>query len=136
MFVPLYSFILKSRLFCAISTLIPLLFFLVTCLLPHIWTCYFYEYTGVECFGCGMTRAFSSLFTGNILNGINYHPFVIPLLVAWFIALITLISPRRIQQKIFNMVEVFEKKTGITIILILLFFLYGAFRMIIQYYFK
>lgn len=45
--------------------------------------CVFYKATGFPCPGCGGTRAFYSLFRGEFLKSIEYHPVVIYGTLAW-----------------------------------------------------
>ncbi|MFY9114657.1 MAG: DUF2752 domain-containing protein [Dethiobacteria bacterium] len=39
--------------------------------------CIFKNLTGIECPGCGMTRAFSSLFHGDIIGAVHHHKLVV-----------------------------------------------------------
>ncbi|TCT16117.1 uncharacterized protein DUF2752 [Natranaerovirga pectinivora] len=55
---------------------------IVTGFLLNISICMFYNTTGIPSPSCGMTRAFISLFKGNIADAFWYHPlFVLPLLL-------------------------------------------------------
>ncbi|TYQ18026.1 UNVERIFIED_CONTAM: uncharacterized protein DUF2752 [Acetivibrio alkalicellulosi] len=41
--------------------------------------CLFLNFTGIPCPSCGMTRAFISLFRGDLAGAFNYHPlFIMP----------------------------------------------------------
>lgn len=42
--------------------------------------CIFYNYTSIPCPACGMTRAFKSLISFNIINAFWYHP-LFPLVI-------------------------------------------------------
>jgi hypothetical protein len=42
--------------------------------------CLFHRLTGLDCPGCGMTRAFVCLMRGDLLGAWQMHPFSIPLL--------------------------------------------------------
>lgn len=46
-------------------------------------TCTFYRATGFPCPGCGGTRAFCSLFRGELWKSIWYHPVVLYGILAW-----------------------------------------------------
>jgi hypothetical protein len=77
-----------------VGILIPLMLFLIpTALLdkyPAI--CIIKNISGIDCLGCGMTRAISSIFHGNLETAIHYNQLVIivfPLLVyIWSIFII------------------------------------------------
>ncbi|MBE6819099.1 MAG: DUF2752 domain-containing protein [Ruminococcaceae bacterium] len=52
-------------------------------LLLHIapYRCPFRTHLGVLCFGCGLTRAFGALFSGQVLKSVRYNPLAIVLLI-------------------------------------------------------
>lgn len=43
--------------------------------------CFFKSTFGVDCPGCGMTRAFFSLIKGNLAESLAYNPGLIPFLI-------------------------------------------------------
>ena len=49
--------------------------------------CFLYEKFGINCWGCGATRAVYSLLSGNILKSLYYNPFILYLIVAdlWYL---------------------------------------------------
>lgn len=47
--------------------------------LPGVSSCTFYNWTGVPCAGCGMTRAFCSISHGEWAAAWAYHPLSYPL---------------------------------------------------------
>ena len=46
-----------------------------------LWPCPFHSITGIECPGCGMTRACIALGRGDIGNALHYHPLSIGLVL-------------------------------------------------------
>jgi hypothetical protein len=48
-------------------------------------TCYFKGFFGIPCPGCGMTRAWISLFNGKILTALYFHP------VFWIVPVIAFV---------------------------------------------
>lgn len=44
--------------------------------------CVFHRLTGMDCPGCGMTRAFLALAHGDVAGAWQWHPFSVPLAVA------------------------------------------------------
>lgn len=43
---------------------------------------------GIPCPGCGMTRAYQALMSGNLSGAFNWHPlFPIPIITIWYAAL-------------------------------------------------
>lgn len=63
-------------------------FFIITGLFVafHI-PCLFYQMTGKECLGCGMTRAYQSFLYGDIRQALTYHPLFwnVPFLCLFFL---------------------------------------------------
>lgn len=51
-------------------------------------SCPYKHYFGIECFGCGMQRAFIELLKGNFIVSIELYPALVPLLLL-FLLLIT-----------------------------------------------
>lgn len=43
--------------------------------------CFFKSTFGIDCPGCGMTRAFFSLLKGNLMESLAYNPGLIPFLI-------------------------------------------------------
>ena len=43
--------------------------------------CFLASTTGLPCPGCGITRAFSSLITGNLRDSLWHHPLLIPAMI-------------------------------------------------------
>ncbi len=71
----------------------PLLFYIAVIVLSHynLLNCVWKTITGHECLGCGITRAFYSLFQGNFKNAYeNNHLIIIiaPLMVVLWIKLL------------------------------------------------
>lgn len=60
--------------------------------------CLFLNLTGVPCPSCGMTRAYISLFRGNITQAFDYHP----LFLAPFVIIIMMQEKIRTNKKLFN----------------------------------
>ncbi len=52
----------------------------VVAALPEL--CLFHRLTGLDCPGCGMTRAFLSLLRGDVPGALHLHPFSLPLFAA------------------------------------------------------
>lgn len=47
----------------------------------HLGKCAFKEFTGMDCPGCGMQRAFIELLKGNVWESLQYYPGLIPMMV-------------------------------------------------------
>ncbi|MBI2722741.1 MAG: DUF2752 domain-containing protein [Bacteroidetes bacterium] len=47
----------------------------------HLFTCSIKNFTGFDCPGCGMQRAFVALLKGDILSSLNFNPSLLPFLL-------------------------------------------------------
>ena len=65
--------------------------------------CLFLNLTGIPCPSCGMTRAYISLFRGNIFQAFYYHP----LFLAPFVIIIMMQEKIRANKKLFNGLVIF-----------------------------
>lgn len=54
-------------------------------------SCYFKEYLGIECPGCGMQRAFFYLLEGNLKESFASNPACTPLIITALILILQLI---------------------------------------------
>src|SRR3954470_21884809 len=52
--------------------------------------CFFKSITGIDCPGCGMTRAFIALLKGDLSGSLHYHPGLIPFLLTLIVLLLQL----------------------------------------------
>ncbi|MEY8337350.1 DUF2752 domain-containing protein [Lachnospiraceae bacterium 62-35] len=80
--------------------------------------------TGFSCPGCGMTRAFWSLFHGNIQAAFSYHPL-------FFLVPVLFYSIYQVEEKEKNSSRLrFMEGKGLLFLCIILFFSVWIFRMI------
>lgn len=56
---------------------------------PNIFTCKIYEKYGIYCPGCGCTRAFVSIFHGEIVESLKYNPTVLYTIIISSIYILT-----------------------------------------------
>ena len=78
----------------------PLLFYIAVIVLSHynLLNCVWKTITGHECIGCGITRAFYSLFKGDLKNAYETNPIIIiiaPLMLILWIKLIIKNTPNK-----------------------------------------
>lgn len=57
----------------------------------HLLPCFYKQYFGIDCPGCGMQRAFIHLLKGNISESIQLYPALIPILFMFFFLVLHLI---------------------------------------------
>lgn len=95
----------------------------VLAILLLIWRCPFYLLFGVPCPGCGITRAYTALLSGNVEEAFSLNPMFLPAGFAFWYMIHRRILPKRPS-------SIVEMAAGIAI-LILLLGSYG-YRMISQ----
>lgn len=74
----IYFSLLTASVVLALATIIYRIFLIDIIPIP---TCPFYQYLGLYCPGCGGTRAFWALSSGDILKSIYYHPILMYFIV-------------------------------------------------------
>ncbi len=95
-----------------------------------LWICPFRAVTSLPCPGCGLTRAASALATGRWAQALQFHPFVPFFGLAWILLFLTVVLPVFAREKVIGWVREFERKTGLTVLLVIAFTAYGLTRMV------
>ena len=86
--------------------------------------------TGVPCPGCGASRACAALVRGDFATAFRLHAFApVFLLIAVLFAVNALLPGAR-RQHISRIVEVIERKTGISTLILAALLVYWAFRLL------
>ena len=131
-FFPIYSFCLITRPLAWFIITFPLVFPVLELLHLNFWPCPLYFYCGIQCPGCGLTRAAIAILQGNLTDAWHFHPFSLFLCGAWGFLLIYQFIPGKLQEKLLSRIERIERITGIAYIFTALFFFYGFLRMVMQ----
>ena len=92
------------------------------------WGCPFHAMTGLDCPGCGMTRALESLALGHIRMAAEFHPFVFPFVALWLLFVVAACMSKRRREAFADLVARIEERTWIVPIGVALFFLFGFGR--------
>ena len=123
---------MRNKVGSALIITLPLFFMLFNISGVFIWKCPFFNFTGVECGGCGMTRGVIAALMGNFQESFSLHPFALPMLLVWIGYITVQILPKNRRLKVIEQVESFEQITGAVYILVALFAIFGIVRLIIQ----
>lgn len=97
------------------------------CDLPT-FTCSFYEVTGVQCPGCGLTRGVSALLRGQWEQALRWHLFSPLALLAMLLILAGSVAPDRLYSRIVLWVSDLERRTCMTQVGFLLLWVYTIVR--------
>jgi len=89
--------------------------------LPQINLCLFYAITGLQCPGCGMTRAFCSISHGQFANAWRLNPFSF---ILYALTVMCLLYPSTINH--------LSEKIAIVFVLTAALTIFGVFRMLIS----
>jgi hypothetical protein len=69
---------------------------LVHWLNEHLLPCFYKQYFGIDCPGCGMQRSLIALLNGNFFESLQLYPALIPMLLMFlFLALHILLKIKR-----------------------------------------
>lgn len=74
--------------------------------------CFFHQWTGVPCPGCGLTRSVLALLRGHVWESVLLHPFGPVALLALAVCLGTSLMPDRWREVVFRWVGAVEQKTA------------------------
>ncbi len=122
------SCFLRSRLAALFVVAGPVAFVAAYELGLIFWGCPFHSMTGLDCPGCGMTRALASLARCDFEGAAMYHPFVFPLAVLWGMFAVAACLPERSREKLAFVVSKIEERTWLVPIGTALFFFFGVAR--------
>ena len=126
--------LMRQRALCR-WTLVTVLALLAGSLLGwSLWPCPFAELTGRPCPGCGMTRAMMAMLRGDWGLVVRLHPFA-PFfaLTGGFCGLVALM-PLDLAGRVAAKVEVFERRTRLPALILLLFACFGLLRLLEFWY--
>ena len=93
-----------------------------------LWRCAFHDVTGFPCPGCGVTRSMSALVRGRLHDSWHWHPFSPVLAMAALLIVLGCVLPQGSRDRLANLVETIERRTGITFLLIAAFMAFGIWR--------
>jgi len=124
--------VLRSRWLCFIALAI------VWFQLIRVWLqvpdagCFFYDVTGWSCPGCGLSRAFLLLFSGDFVGALQMHALVFPLSLigALIVAGACLMGDWRL--RFLDWVDAIERKTGAAVLVGAIVGLYGCARIVVS----
>lgn len=97
-----------------------------------IWYCPIKAATGVRCPGCGMITAIMLMLSGNWIQALKTHPFVYPFLFAFVVLWIISLLPQDLYKKSILRIEKIERASGITVLTLFFFFLFGVVRALLD----
>ena len=95
----------------------------------RLWFCWFAEVTGLPCPGCGLTRAMLALGRGEWGLAWRFHPLAPGFVVLGGWVILAAVMPAGWVAKWADKVEVFERRTKLTAIFLMVLIVFGLLRM-------
>ena len=92
------------------------------------WQCPLRSTLGIICPGCGLTRAIALLVQGHWQAAISLHAFAPVVLAIGILLAVGSVMPERPRKKMVGQITDFERRTGITALLILSALIYWVLR--------
>ena len=127
---PLYATLLTNRkITWALVVVAALQITLAAFELPG-WKCPIKTALGIPCPGCGLSRASVLLLKGEWLQAVQYHFFAPLVLFGFGLMLVITLLPAASHAIVVQRIAQFEKKTGLTAVLLIVMLLYGLFRLL------
>jgi len=96
------------------------------------WRCPVHDLFGIPCPGCGMTRGMLCLISGDWHGAVQHHLFAPFFLFGGLMLLAMSILPREYRIQLAERLEQIERKTGITMIFMWSFAIFGIVRMLVH----
>jgi hypothetical protein len=125
----LASLMQKRREALVLSGVVALQFSLVTVGLPG-WPCPFKAAFGIPCPGCGLSTAVGFLLHGNWRTAVATHAFAPIFLLGLVFVIGISILPKAAREATIQKVAAIERRTGITVVLLIGFMFYWGFRLL------
>jgi hypothetical protein len=95
------------------------------------WQCPFLHVTGLPCPGCGLSRAMVTLLHGDWRTSLELHAFAPLFVVALLLVAWATILPQQQRAWFIGRLELVERRTGITAILLVSLMLYWLIRLLV-----
>jgi hypothetical protein len=131
LFDPILSPILRDRkIMFVISGAALLQLGLASLKLPSL-QCPILQVLGIPCPGCGLTRAIVWLFRGDWHRSVTFHAFAPAFVVALTLIALTAMLPKTSRERVGEVTESIERRTGITGLLLLALVIYWLARLLI-----
>jgi Protein of unknown function (DUF2752) len=130
-FVPLVAPMLRNRKLMLVITGAAALQLGLTSLKFAGWQCPLLRFFGVPCPGCGLTRATIFLFKGDWQRSLAFHAFAPAFVLVFALMVSAIILPHLARDKVINFTDTIERRTGITVILLLGLIIYWLARLLI-----
>ena len=95
------------------------------------WPCPFFHVLGVPCPGCGLSRAVVALLHGDWHTSLELHAFAPIFVLGLVLIMWAAILPQKQQAWFIGRLELVERQTGITAVLLVSLMLYWLARLLI-----
>ena len=127
-FAPVLGPLMQRRWVIALLTTAVFVLMTLTTMRITTWQCPLRSTLGMPCPGCGLTRAMVLLVQGHWPASISLHVFAPIVLAIGILLAASSALPQRLQQKMVAHVTDFERRTGITALLIISALIYWILR--------
>lgn len=95
------------------------------------WQCPFLHVMGLPCPGCGLSRAIAALLHGDWRTSLELHAFAPVFVMAVLLVVLATILPQKQRTNFMRKLEIVERRTGITAIVLVSLVLYWLVRLLI-----
>ncbi len=94
------------------------------------WQCPLFHSTGIPCPGCGLTRAVMLLMRGQFQEAMHFHVFAPVVLIAIVALFVAALLPETVIKPVVARIELWERRTGFTMIILAALILYWLARLL------
>jgi hypothetical protein len=128
-FTPFFSTLLQDRLVARVLLGAGALQLGLSLLGLPGWACPIKTVLGIPCPGCGLTRAMGELLSGDWRHALSTHAFAPIFLLAGAILLAVTLLPNTPRTATISFISAFEKRTGISALVLISLLVYWCVRL-------
>jgi hypothetical protein len=135
MATPFLAPVLRDRRLCLFFTAAPALLAVASVLGLELWHCPFHRLTGLDCPGCGMTRAGAAMLTGDFRQALAHHPLAPALALVAALMAAAAVMPAPWRERLAAAVGRVERQFPVVAVFLLAFLAFGVARLGMEVYF-
>lgn len=129
-FSPVFAPLLKDRFHAIILAGVLIIHFTMTGTGLIGWQCPINSTLGINCPGCGLTRATNLLLQGELFGAIRVHAFAPVFTLGLTLTIIIGILPDSMRTRSINYISVIERKTSFVQVIIICLIVYWIIRIL------
>ncbi|MBN2415222.1 DUF2752 domain-containing protein [bacterium] len=125
---PVLAMLIRERNHAAVLLIAACILFGFALFGVSLWVCPVWTCAGIPCPGCGLGRAMVLFIRGEVIAALELHAFAPVFCAGGVVVFLGAVLPARQREGLYRAVKTAEMKSGITMIVLMLFLLYWGVR--------